>query len=182
MTNRRQNLKKTPLPITIATVLSVFIGLWMAVFGIRNVENYFEPYLFVGIFGGIGLILGILTALKFKPYIAVNKKQQTNYMIPIICISIGFIGLSLLTGSLLNKKLSKFESYEHYTVTDKYRKEYHYMSPEINTLVVNLKGETKKIVCSYLYWERASIGQDISLAIYKSRIGFDYVEFADDQK
>ncbi len=182
MTKRQQHLKKTPLPIAIATFLSVFIGLWTAVIGISNIENYNEPYLFAGIFGGAGLVLGILTALKFKPYIAVNKRQQSNYALPIMFISVGFIGVFLLTGSLLNEKLSKFESYDHFTVSDKYRQEARFRSPEVNTIVVNLKGKTVKLVCSYSYWERTTIGQDINLCIYKSKLGFDYVELTDDKK
>jgi hypothetical protein len=182
MTKRQQHLKKTPLPIAIATFLSVIIGLWTAVIGINNIVNYNKPYLFAGIFGGVGLVLGILTALKFKCYIAVNKKQQTNYMLPIMFIAVGFIGIFLLTGSLLNQKLSKFESYDHYTVTDKYRQESHYRTPEINTLVVNVKGETEKIVCSYSYWGRTAIGDKINLSIYKSKLGFDYFELTDDMK
>jgi len=182
MNKRQQNLKKTPIPIAIAIFLTVFIGLWTTVIGINNIKNYFEPYLFGCIFGGIGLVLGVLTALKLKPYIAVNKRQKTDYMLPIMFISIGFIGVFLLTGSLLNQKLSKFESYDHYTVTDKYRQESHYRTPEINTLVVNMKDKIHKLVCSHSYWERTNIGQDINLCIYKSKFGFDNVELIDDKK
>jgi hypothetical protein len=182
MTKTQQNLKKTPIPIGIGIILSVFIGIFTAVAGINNIENYFEPYLFGGIFGGIGLVLGVLTALKLKPYITVNKRQQNNYTLPIMFISVGFIGVFLLTGSLLNQKLSKFESYDHFTVSDKYRQEARFRSPEINTLVVNMKGDTVKLVCSFSYWDRIAIGQEINLCIYKSKIGFDYVELTDDNK
>jgi len=182
MTKRQQRLKKIPLPIAIGITLSVFIGIFTAVVGINNIENYREPYLFGGIFGGIGLVLGVLTALKLKPYVVVNKKLQNDYMVPIMFISAGFIGVFILIGSLLNQKLSNFESYDHYTVTDKYRQESHYRTPEINTLVINVKGETEKIVCSYSYWRRTATGDKINLSVYKSKLGFDYFELTDDLK
>lgn len=177
----KKNTEKTGVPVIIGIIIFLFIGIFTIVIGINNIENYFEPYLFGGIFGGVGILFGVLLALRLKPYIAVNNKLKQNYTPAIGYISVGFVGLFLFIGSLVNQRLSKFDSYDHYTVYDKYRQEARFRSPETNTLIVNLKGETVKLVCSHSYWERTEIGQVINLSIYKSKLGFDYVELTDDK-
>ena len=174
--------KKTPLPIAIGITLFLFLGILTGIFGIENTKNYLHPYIFYFFIGGIGLATGIYMAIKIKPYVAVNKRLKSNYSFPIISICTGFIGIFLLIASLTNKKISILKSYNHYTVVNKYRQEYHYRSPEINTLVVNIDGKAQKLICSYNYWLTTEIGQNISLGLYESKIGFDFIEVIGDKK
>jgi len=182
MTKKQQKIKRPPLWIAIAMILSMIIGIITAVVGINMIENYYHPYWFSIIFGGLGLIVGFLIAKRFKPYIAVNPQIKSNYGMAILYISTGFLGLFLLFGSLLNQRLSKIDKCENYVVINKYRTESHYRQPEINSLIVNIDGESQRLICSRDYWFRTSIGQNINLCLHKSKLGFDFITLTNDKR
>lgn len=181
MAKKKQEIKKMPIQILIGIILSIFVGIFTSIIGINNFKNYFHPYLFGFVFGAMGLILGIMVALKLKPVVAVNQKLKNNYYLFIMYISICFFGISLMAGSMINREFSNVEDCDNYIVFSKYRQEYQRGSPEINSLVVNINGESHRIVCSYDYWCRIGIGQNIDLCLYKSKFGFDYVEITNDK-
>jgi len=181
MAKKKQQIKKAPIWIGVGIILLVFIGIFTSIVGINNIVNYFHPYFFGFIFGGIGLVLGIMVAIKIKPYVAVNQKQKRDYWLPIMYISACFFGISVLTGSMINQEFSKVENCDNYTVINKYRQEYRRGSPEINSLVVEINGESHRLVCNFNYWDRIDIGQTINLCLYKSKLGFDYVKITNDK-
>jgi hypothetical protein len=181
MTKKQQKLKRPPLWIVISMILTMFIGIITAVIGIKNIENYFHPYWFSIIFGGLGLVVGIFMAKRFKPYIAVNPKIKSKYGMTILNISTGFLGVFLLLGSVINHKLSKIDKCENYIVINKYRTESGYHQPEINSLIVNIDGESQRLICNRDYWFKTSIGQSIDLCIYKSKLGFDFISMKYDK-
>jgi hypothetical protein len=182
MSKKQQIVKRPPLWIVIVNILSVFVGLLTAVIGIKKIVNYYHPYWFGFIFGSIGLVLGIMTALKLKPYIAVNQKIKNDYGLAIMYISTGFIGIILLTGSIINKGLSKVEHRDNFRVINKYRQESRTRSPEINSLFVNINGNSHRLICRPDYWDKIQIGQSIDLSLYKSKLGFDFIEISDKKK
>jgi len=172
--------KRPPILIGLAVLASVFLGIFAAIVGINGIENYNHPYVFGLIFGILGLIIGIYIAKKTKPYIAVNNKLKRDFWLPTMFISVGFIGISLLVGSEINYRLSRIEKCDSFTIVGKYRSEYRYRSSEINTIVVNVNGKSQRLICSYDYWESVSVGQNIELCLYSSRLGFDFVKVIDD--
>jgi hypothetical protein len=174
--------KKPPLWIVIMILLSVFGGIITAVIGINKIENYYQPYLFGLIFGGLGLFVGLLAARKLKPIIAVNQRIKNEYYLPTLYISIGFFGLFLMSASIINLKSSKVNYRDNFIVVNKYRQEYRYMQPEINSIVVQMNGNSHRLVCSYDFWVRTSVGQTVNLTNYKSRLGFDFIEISNDKK
>lgn len=182
MTKKRQTIKRPPLWIVIAMILSMFIGIITAVVGIHKIENYYHPYWFSILFGGIGLAVGFLVAKRYKSSIAVNPKIKSDFGMAIMYISTGFLGVFLFFGSVLNHKLSKIDKCENYMVINKYRTESRYRQPEINSLIVNIDGESQRLICSRDYWFRTSIGQSINLCIHKSKLGFDYISLTNDKK
>ena len=182
MTKKQQKLKRPPLWIVITMILSMIIGIITAVVGINMIENYYHPYWFSIIFGGLGLVVGILMAKRFKPFIAVNPKIKSDYGMAIMYISTGFLGVFLLFGSLVNHKLSKIDKCENYIVLNKYRTESRYRQPEINSLIVNIDGESQRLICSRDYWFGTSIGQNIELCLYKSKLGFDFITLSNDKR
>jgi hypothetical protein len=182
MTRKKQELKKPPLWIMIATFLSVMTGILTSVIGINNIQNYYHPYWFGLVFGGVGLMIGIWTALKIKPIIAVNQRLKNDYYLQIMYISIGFFGLFLMSGSFLNQSLSTIDKCDNFPVIDKYRQESRFRQPEINSLIVNINGESHRVICSYEYWSRTSVGQNINLGVHESKLGFDYLTVTNDKK
>jgi hypothetical protein len=182
MTKKQQKLKTPPIWIVIAVILSIFIGIFGAIVGIDIIRNYYHPYLFGLIFGGIGVIIGIWFSKKVKRHIAVNPLAKQNYATVIMFIATGFLGVSLLFGSLLNQGLSEIEKCDKYQVINKYRQESRSRQPEVNSLVVDLNGKSFRLVCSRNYWSRTPIGQRIDLCLHKSKLGFDYVSVTYDKK
>ena len=172
--------KRPPLWIIIIIITSVPIGIFTAVLGISRVENYINPYLFGLVFGGLGILIGTFIALKLKHFIAINQRLKENYFPAIFIISIVFFGTFLFAGSLVNQHFSISVKCNNYAVINKYRQDYRYRSPEINSLVVNLNDHSHRLICSYNYWSRTSIGQPIHLCIYKSYIGFDFIAVIND--
>lgn len=182
MNKKQQNIKRPPIWIVIALMLSIFVGIFTAIVGVAKIENYDHPYWFGLVFGGMGVILGSLTALKLKPYIAVNPRMRNDYFLPIMHISVGFLGIFLLTGSILNQSLSKVNECDSYIVVDKFRKEAGFRSPEVNSLVVNINGNLHRLYCRYDNWHRVLIGKSINLCLYDSKLGFDFVEITGEKK
>lgn len=180
--NKQREIKKPPLWVVILMISSIFIGAYTGVIGIINIENYYHPYWFGIIFGGFGLVVGILIAKRVKPYIAVNRRLKNDYGMSIMYISTGFIGVSLMFGSILNQSLSEIYKYDTYTITNKYRQEKRVRTPEVNSLVVNINGQSQRLVCSRDYWNCTYIGKDITLSLYKSKLGFDFIKISNDKK
>ena len=182
MTNKKQEIKKPPVWIMIATFLSVMTGILTSIIGINKIQNYYHPYWFGLIFGGVGLLIGIWTALKIKPIIAVNHRMKNDYFLPIMYISVGFFGLFLMTGSFLNQSLSTIDKRDNFPVIDKYRQESRFRQPEINSLVVNINGESHRLICSYDYWYMTSVGDRINLCLHRSKLGFGFISVTNDKK
>lgn len=182
MRKKQQTVKRPPLWIVIVNILSVFVGLLTAVIGITKIVNYYHPYWFGLIFGSIGLVLGIMTALKLKPYITVYQKVKNEFGLVVMYISTGFIGIILLTGSIINKGLSNVENRDNYAVINKYRQEGRARSPEINSLFVNINRNSHRLICRHDYWDKIQTGQSIDLTLYKSKLGFDFIEISDENK
>jgi hypothetical protein len=170
-----KKIKHPPLWIALFLIFSFIGGIITATIGIFRIENYYRPYYFGFIFGGLGLLVGIVTAIKAKPFIAVNYSIRNDYFSVITHISVGFIGLFLLTGTYLNENLSHFNRRDNFEVINKYRREKRFRVSEKNTLIVNLNGKPFRIVCRHNYWDNVNIGQKIELCFYKSSIGFDYI-------
>lgn len=180
MAKEKDNNRPLILIALAVVVVSVLLGIFTAVLGITNIQNYNHPYAFGFTLGIIGLILGIYISKKAKPYIAVNKKMKRDFWLPTTYISIGFIGISLWLGSMINHRLSRIEKCDNFTIVDKYRTESRHRSPEINTIVVNINGQSQRLICSYGYWKGVSIGQNIELCLYSSKLGFDFIKVIDD--
>jgi dipeptide/tripeptide permease len=178
---KKHKTKNPPLWIAITLFLSMIGGIFASVVGISEIENYYHPYVFGFICGGFGIIVGLIVANYMKPIIAVNHKIKSNYGMTKMYISVGFIGLFLLLGTTINRNLSHLDQHVSCIITDKYRQESRFRSPEINSLVVNINGDTKRLVCSRKYWFRTRVGQRIGLSLYESSIGFNYIEIANDK-
>jgi hypothetical protein len=178
---KTKKIKNPPLWIVILMIISMIGGIIVSVIGISRIENYYHPYLFGFIFGVVGLLVGYLVSQKARPIIAVNHKIKNNYGMAIMYISVGFIGLFLLIGTYINQNLSKVDKFSNCLVVNKYRQESRFRTPEINSLVVNLNGQTKRLVCSREFWYKTNVGQRINLCFYESSIGFNYIEIVDDK-
>ena len=182
MSKKQQKIRKPPILIKISIFLAIMAGIITTVVGINKIQNYYHPYWFGLIFGGFGIITGIWISLKLKPIIAVNQQLKSDYYLTILYISIGFFGFFLLAGSFLNQGLSKIDTCDNFPIINKYRHESHFRQPEINSLVVNINGESCRLICSRDFWYRTSIGQSIDLCLYKSKLGFDFVTMTYDKK
>jgi len=181
MTKKQQKLKTPPIWIVISVILSIFIGIFGAIVGIDKIRNYYHPYLFGLIFGGIGVVIGIWFAKKVKRHIAFNPQTKQNYFTVILFIATGFFGVSLMLCSFLNQGLSEIDKCDKYQVINKYRQESRFRQPEINSLVVDLNGKSFRLVCSRDFWFSTSNGQEIDLCLHSSKLGFDFISITNDK-
>ncbi len=182
MTKTQKKSITPPIWIVIAVILSIFIGMFGAIVGIDKIRNYYHPYIFGLIFGGIGVIVGIWFAKKVKRHIAVNHHTRQNYVVVILFIATGFFGFSLMLGSFINQGLSEIDKCDIYQVINKYRQESRFRQPEINSLVVDLNGKSFRLICSHDYWFSTSNGQEIELCLHSSKLGFDFISITNDLK
>jgi len=144
----KQSNKEIPTTLfRIIMIVLLLIGVTTTVFGIHRIENYNEPYIFGIIFGGMGLVTGVLIALKIKPY----TSERNDYFTSFLSIILFFFGIFLFSGSKVNEKLSVTGKNEQYVVTDKFRQKSGYRTPEINSLVVDINGSRNSLVCGYSF-------------------------------
>jgi hypothetical protein len=167
--------RQKKIAVVTGIFVSLFGGMFSAIVAIDNFKNYSSPYLFGFLFGTIGLLAGLLVANKLKNKIIINRQMQSNYYKSTMFIATGFIGFFMLIGQQVNTLLSTKENCDNYTITDKiYRKGGH-KRREINILVINIDGVAHRINTKHIYWRTVSVGQKITVCIYKSKIGFDYL-------
>jgi hypothetical protein len=157
-----------------------FIGMFCAIVSIENFKNYYNPYLFAFIFGILGLISALIISKKIKPYIVLNNKMIQNYENLKILFIIGFIGITLLLGQKLNNNLSVLEKCENAVVLQKSFHKGGFRRVEKNILLININGENRKIISDRKYWTKISVGQMSKVCVYKSYLGFDFIELSED--
>ena len=171
----KRKRKKTPTWIKFLRFLTISIGVLISIIGISNIENYYHPYWFGLISGGLGLLFGILIALKLKPIVAANKHLKDDNYSLFLDLLILFFGLFLMTGSFINKSSPEVDKCNKYQVIDKYRQARSLRSPSINSLIVDINGESHRVICNYDFWLTTSVGQSIDLCLHNGKLGFDYI-------
>ncbi len=84
---RKQQSKGLSILIGIGFIISPILGLFFGVCAIIQFENYFKPYLFAIIWGGLGIVIGYLFSKWIKSrllwsYIKIRDYfQLTLYLI-----------------------------------------------------------------------------------------------------
>lgn len=163
----------------VAVVTCFFVslvgGMFAGIVSISKFENYISPYLFGFTFGTLGFIIGIYVAKRIKQHVILNPIMRSNYSQLTGLFSVGFIGFCMLLGFYLNNSTSTIEKCDNFNVVDKIYHEGGFRRPELNILVVNVDGENRRILCNPNYWQTISVGQQIKVCVYKSKIGFDYL-------
>lgn len=174
--------QKTGLLIGILTTLIfLFVGIFSSIKGVWSIVNYNNPYLFGLIFGGFGLLIGIIT--YYKIFIANTNKRFADEFPALMCFSIGFIGISLLISSYLNQKTSELERCESYRVIRKDKNvSTSSRNPKIYSLYFSINNNSYRLITSAGYWEQTEISDKVEICFYKSKIGFDFVKLKRDDK
>ena len=150
----------------------VAIGVLASVLGIVNIQNYYHPYWFGFIFGGLGFLVGALISLKLKPVIAANQRLKDESLSFDTCIL--FFGLFLLTASVINQGLSEVYKCDKFQVIDKHRKVgLGACSFSTNYLIVDIDGESHRLICDEKLWRGTILS--IDLCLYNGRLGFGYI-------
>ena len=165
-------------------IISIIIGFITSVIAITKFENYIQPYLFGFTFGGIGLLIGLFVFQKYAPpFKKINPRARIEDIIFVaIFFSFGFIGSCMFLVQYLNHSTSKLEKCDNFTVVDKFYRKGKGRMRELNYLYINIDGQIQKMSCRrHTYWETISIGQRISVCVYNSKIGFDYLELPDEK-
>ena len=163
------------------TLTFLFIGIISGINGVWMIVNYKHPYLFGFIFGGIGLLIGIMTYYKF--FVSGKSQRFLNEFPALLCLSIGFIGLNLSISPRLNTLISKGEKCEFYNVIDKEKNvTTSSRNPKIYSLYITENQKPYRLICSPDYWNNVEVGTNIKVCFFSSEIGFDYVELADDKE
>lgn len=170
--NKRKNLRL----LFAITLLALLIGsMFLAILAFQDIRNYDSPKIFVSLIGSIGLIIGFILYKKILPYVLrVIPKTKNN---EVLLVSLIFIaaGALLFIGNILNTAVALKARCETYQVIDKYRKEYRYGRSEVNTLVVNIENENRRVICNYDYWVKKEINSRLKLCLFESPFGFSYI-------
>lgn len=186
MTENKKNLQRisTLRKVLTVTLLMTFTfgGIFSGGISIGKFENYFHPYSFGLLFATIGLLVGVITAKKLKPYFAVTKKLRSDYGGGIFIVSVGFIGTFMLLGHYINQSLSTIEKCNDYTIIDKYYQQGGRNKPPQIDLYINLDGKTEKVKCNLPYYNKVEIGDKINICKYSSLIGFDFYKLTYQQE
>ena len=172
-------LKKTT--VVTGTLVSVFGGMFAAIVAIDNFRNYDTPYLFGLTFGFVGLLTGLYVATKIKSSIILNQTMKQNYSLLKLYFSFGFIGAAMLIGQYANHATSIKATCQNYTVVDKIFRKEGYKTVELNILVIDVDGTKKTYDTNRSYWKSVSIGDQINVCLYKSKIGFDFIELPNEK-
>lgn len=175
MKNRPIVKEKPNIRAAIITLGFIFGGISTGIYGINQIENYYSPYLFASIMIVIGIILGLALTPRIKPHLKLTKKQSNSMWDIKLHLSVGFIGIMLALGSLLNQGFSKIKVCDNFEIVKKSHREYRSKDPGANYLIVDIFGKEERLLCKRKYWETASVGQKINIRIYESMLGFDYI-------
>ena len=159
-----KRINKKPIWIRPSRVLFIIIGILISAVAIVRIQNYYQPYLFGLIFGGLGISVGIWTSTKLKYYTYFD-------------ISVLLFGLFLMVGSFINESSPK--ECNKYQVTD--RKQYTMRGRSSYILYVDINGESRKLKCSYEFWKSNLKSQSINLCLHDGKLGFDYISAKDDK-
>jgi hypothetical protein len=158
----------------------LFLGIFSGIYGIKKIENYYNPYMFFIIISLLGITLGHFASSFIKPYMKLNIKQLNDFYKTKIWVICGIIGILVALGSKANSELSKVDFIEISTVVQKERIPYRYGRPSSNYLFVNINRKIEKLRSNYNYWERIRVGDKINIQKYKSKLGFDYIVLTDE--
>ena len=169
--------KALVLIIFFATILG---GLISGIIGINDSENYLYPYFFRFTFGIIGFMASIYFTYKVKSYVLLNPIMQSNYSNLSIMFALGIAGTFILVGSSLNNSTSELSNCDRYSVKEKIYIQDGRKTPEENILIVDINGGDQKLFCKHNYWNSIETNQKITVCVYKSKIGFDYVKLPND--
>jgi hypothetical protein len=166
--------------IGVSAMLFLFAGIWISVFGTIIIQNYDSPYLFTFIFGGTGLLLGVVLAHTLKTTYLRYMPRRNGFTFFTMCIAVGFFGLMLWTGALTNGHLAAIGNCGRYVLTNKYQTGNFYRSPKIFYLIVEINEQDNRLISNGIYWDKVAVGGKIGICKFKSRIGFDYQKLMDE--
>lgn len=160
----------------IAILIFLFGSIFLAILAFQDIPKYDRPYLFIIIISAIGILLGFLLWQNVKPIVWKNAIYQPDNPTASVIIIMSVIGILLFVANKINVISSQRTSCDTFSIIDKYRKEGGSRQPEVNTLVVNLKGKSETVVCDYDFWLNKKVGEQIELCFNKSLLGFNYIE------
>ena len=149
--------------------LILIVGLFAAYIVFENVANYKKPYLFTSVF----VVLGIWIGIKVSNRINKNNDVSYDYKLPLF-LSMGFIGLLIYFGTILNEKISESTNYKVIVKSKHYT---HGMrgNPGIYSLYFYIDEERKRLVCGEDFGEMVNVGNEIDVCIHKSKVGFHFL-------
>jgi hypothetical protein len=164
----------------LTSLIFLFIGIFSSIKGIWLIVNYDNPYLFGFLFGGLGLLIGIV--VYFRIFIAKKNKRFIDELPALMCLSIGFVGLSLLISPYLNQNTSKLELCENYSVIRKNKNvSTSSRNPKIYSLYVSSKSNSYRLITNAEFWDKTQLNDNVEICLYKSKIGFDFIKLKDNK-
>jgi hypothetical protein len=161
-------------------ILFLVIGIFSGLYGVDKIKNYYHPYAFFFIVSILGFLIGYFISELIKPFLKLNKKLLSQFALPKAFIIFGMLGIMMAICSNLNNNYSNIDFCGNYILIHKEYKPYRYRHPGANYLFVNIKGKTERLRCNFSYWEKKATGEKIYICIYKSKIGFDYMQLMDE--
>jgi hypothetical protein len=103
----------------IFTILFFFTGFFACVFSINKIQNYYHPYRFCFLIAILGFALGMLLTHYIKPFLKLNLYQYNRYYNSRLFVSLGFTGIFIFVGAIINSELSKKVICDNFIVKEK---------------------------------------------------------------
>lgn len=173
-------LKKTI--VVTGLFVSLFGGLFASIVAVDNFRNYDSPYLFGLGVGSVGFVICLIVTRKIKSYVVLNKTMLANYFHITLMLSVGFVGVSLYCGQIINSSVSSLYKCDNFIGINKEYQKGGYRRIEKNVLIVDIDGKHKRLLCGSNYWNSVSSGQQVNICIYKSSVKFDYFDLPHDKQ
>ena len=157
-------------------------GVISVIVSVDRIKNYDNPALFGITFGAIGLAIGMIAAIKIRPFMVTNPKIQSNFYLLAALFSYGVMGNILLGSQVINSSVSHLQKCEQLMIIDKEHREPQHKKFTESTLTVEIGGRNHRLFCSYRYWRAMTVGQKVNVCFYSSPIGFGYITLPDEKR
>ena len=140
--------------------------------GLRNVENYKDPFVFVGLLMSCGILFGIIVfkiISYFYPLAKTYKNKKGIRIIFPLTFSFAFIFFGL--GRVLNEYSDLNSSCQNYQIQEMLksgrRSRTHY-------IIINTPQGNEKLDFGSSFYNQHKVGDSLGLCLVKGKLSFEY--------
>lgn len=145
------------------------LGFYLEFKAIDTIHNYFCPYIFTILWGGLGLFFGFLLKNRIIPYFKKLDKNITKYNTIRLLVINTIVGFTLFIGVEANQSFSKLQKVEDSIIIKKTHNKERYTSNNCHKLYFKVNGDLFDKGCEKNNWKDITVGEKIKVEVYKSK-------------